>query len=79
MTNMTNTPKTVEPIFIPYCCHTSHEVVSILESIYNEVKGEELEFVLAVRRSVDPRLKMNSFAVNVLYTFTDKIIKGEKS
>lgn len=71
----TNTPNTAEPIFIPYCCHTSHEVVSILKSIYNEVKGDELDFVCAVRKSEDPRLQMNNFAIDVLYAFTDKTIK----
>lgn len=77
--NTQNTPNTAEPIFIPYCCHTPKEVVSILKSIYKKVRGNEFEFVRAVRKSADPRLKMNSFAVNVLYAFTDKIIKGEKS
>lgn len=77
--NTQNKPNTVEPIFIPYCCNTSHEVVSILKSIYNEVNGDELEFVRAVRKSADPRLLMNNFAIDILYIFTDKIIKGEKS
>lgn len=63
----------LEPIFIPYCCHTSHEVVSILESIYNEVKGDKLDFLIAVRKSEDPRLQMNNFAIDVLYAFTEKM------
>jgi hypothetical protein len=62
-----NKPNTTEPIYIPYCCHTSHEVVSILKSIYNEVDGDQFSFVCAVRKSEDPRLQMNHFAIKVLY------------
>jgi len=53
-------------------------VVSILKSIYNEAKGDELDFVCAVRKSEDQRLQMNNFAIDVLYAFTDKIDKAYK-
>lgn len=69
-------PNTAAPIFIPYCSHTAKEMVPILKQIYRTAKGDQLEFILACRRSTDPRVNnMNHFARDVLFELVGGIFQ----
>lgn len=65
---------TTDSVFIPYNGQTSLEMVSLLKSIYIDVKGDQLLFTRKVKRSADTRFaSMNNFAIDVLYEFCKEL------
>lgn len=69
--------RAIEPIFVPYCGHTSAEMIRILKSKYREANGDHLDFSKSIIGSSDPRLyAMNHFAIDVLYEFCKELEEG---